>query len=337
MISIIIPVYNSERYLNRCIESILSQTYSDIELLLVNDGSSDKSGFICDNYATLDKRVKTFHTKNRGVSSARNLGLECAQGDFVAFYDSDDFLKDVDSLELLYHSAIQYNADIVKGDYSTFDNTGYWSYPKQKAIYFANKQLSSIEFISNVLNGEFFLWTLLIKRSVIGNIRFIEGRSYLEDMEFLCQVMQKIKTAIYIPIRHYVYRKHSNAISFTPNPQKISDVLAVMYSLLRFADANSQLKTVYINQGVHLYISSLRLIAIGGFWKRRREIILQLKMDKHRQEIVDVLKINNLPINIIYRCSPNTAVILLSLEDMVKATLYRFSYKIKLILGVYKS
>ena len=91
-ISVIVPVYNVEKYLRRCIDSILSQTFSDFELLLIDDGSKDKSGEICDEYAAKDARVRVFHKENGGVSSARNLGLDNAKGDWITFSDSDDEL-----------------------------------------------------------------------------------------------------------------------------------------------------------------------------------------------------------------------------------------------------
>lgn len=92
VVSIIVPVYNAEKHLNRCIDSILLQSYKDFELLLIDDGSEDKSGLICDDYANIDKRIKTFHKTNEGVSSARNIGLEKARGKWIAFVDSDDYV-----------------------------------------------------------------------------------------------------------------------------------------------------------------------------------------------------------------------------------------------------
>ena len=92
-ISIIVPVYNAERYLHRCIDSILAQTFRDFELLLIDDGSKDNSGYICDEYAEKDERVKVWHKENGGVSSARNVGLDNARGEWVTFADSDDWLE----------------------------------------------------------------------------------------------------------------------------------------------------------------------------------------------------------------------------------------------------
>lgn len=91
-VSIIVPVYKAEKYLNRCIDSILAQTFTDWELLLIDDGSTDRSGDICDEYAKKDTRIRVFHKENGGVSSARNLGLDSAQGEWVTFIDADDYI-----------------------------------------------------------------------------------------------------------------------------------------------------------------------------------------------------------------------------------------------------
>ena len=104
-ISVIVPIYNSDKYLQRCIDSILSQDFEDFELLLIDDGSTDNSGDICDKYAEKDMRVRVFHKKNGGVSSARNLGIENAKGEWVVFIDSDDWV-DITMLEKLYKNAV---------------------------------------------------------------------------------------------------------------------------------------------------------------------------------------------------------------------------------------
>ena len=112
LISVIVPVYNTEKYLDRCIQSILSQTYSNIEILLIDDGSTDSSGAICDKYAEQDSRVRVFHKANGGVSSARNMGLDKAKGTWFTFVDSDDWI-DMDMYEQMYNAAIQNKVDMV--------------------------------------------------------------------------------------------------------------------------------------------------------------------------------------------------------------------------------
>ena len=123
LISIIIPVYNSEKYLNECICSCIEQTYDNIEIVLVDDGSLDNSLEICKSYGMKDSRVKTIHQPNAGVSAARNTGLRNAKGDYIFFLDSDDEIYS-NSIELLLKDMIKYEADIVSGVYSTVDNLG---------------------------------------------------------------------------------------------------------------------------------------------------------------------------------------------------------------------
>ena len=113
MISIIVPVYNVESYLRKCLDSILAQTYRDLEILVVDDGSTDGSGAICDEYAGKDDRIKVFHTENKGLSCARNLGLDSANGDWIGFVDSDDWIE-LDMYEVLLRKAEKTGADVVE-------------------------------------------------------------------------------------------------------------------------------------------------------------------------------------------------------------------------------
>ena len=115
LISVIVPVYNVEKYLDKCIQSILGQTYSNIELLLIDDGSTDSSGAICDKYVTQDSRVRVFHKSNEGVSAARNWGLDNAKGEWIAFVDADDWI-DSDMYERMYNAAVQNQTDMVSCD-----------------------------------------------------------------------------------------------------------------------------------------------------------------------------------------------------------------------------
>lgn len=116
-ISVIVPVYNAEKYLTQCVESILRQDFTDFELLLINDGSKDKSGLICDEYAQKDQRVKVFHKENSGVSSTRNLGIDKAQGEYIAFIDSDDYV-DSNYLSILTNVT----ADLIVTGYKKLGN-----------------------------------------------------------------------------------------------------------------------------------------------------------------------------------------------------------------------
>ena len=111
LISIIVPVYNVEKYIRRCINSILNQTYQYLEIILVDDGSTDNSGLICDKYAHMDNRITVIHKKNGGLSSARNTGIDIAKGAYIGFIDSDDWIAP-ETYEVLYRNLVHYDADV---------------------------------------------------------------------------------------------------------------------------------------------------------------------------------------------------------------------------------
>ena len=123
MISIVVPVYKVEKYLNRCVDSILNQTYTDFECILVDDGSPDKCGQICDEYAELDKRIRVIHKENGGLSDARNVGIDAAKGEYILFVDSDDWIHP-QLIELTLKIIIKEKADVVSYDYKKVNNAG---------------------------------------------------------------------------------------------------------------------------------------------------------------------------------------------------------------------
>lgn len=185
-ISIIVPVYNTEKYLDRCIQSILAQTYTDFELLLINDGSTDSSGAICDKYAEQDSRVRVFHKENGGVSSARNMGLDNAKGEWVTFVDSDDWVKQ----DYLYSMISQADADLVMSSFDIIDNVEVWDNVIECKLYSQKEIKDFIDkyiFTANLCSP----WCKLFRSSVISNLRFI-NITFAEDtifvLEYLCNV-----------------------------------------------------------------------------------------------------------------------------------------------------
>lgn len=190
MISIILPIYNAEQYLHRCIDSILAQSYTDFELLLVDDGSTDGSDAICDEYAVKDNRVRVFHKANGGVSSARNLGLDNAQGEYITFCDADDYVG-VDWLAG-FSEAIASNADLaIQGYYAIEGNN------TQEKV-FAPCQGDTIEdkrlLITLLMREEMYgyLWVKLFRRQIIEeySIRFDEQSTFREDEQFFSKYME---------------------------------------------------------------------------------------------------------------------------------------------------
>lgn len=183
MISIIVPVYNAEQYLHRCIDSILTQSHSDFELLLVDDGSPDNCGAICDEYAAKDTRVRVFHKENGGVSSARNFGIEQAQGEWVSFVDSDDWIAS----EFLERLIQKPDADFILG--GVVRSTGKVDvFPEKK---YEVQEIS--EFIDSYINVLLLRtpWGKLLRRNIIvdNHIRFDEQMKYGEDTIFVYQYL----------------------------------------------------------------------------------------------------------------------------------------------------
>lgn len=186
-ISVIVPVYNVEKYLHRCIDSILAQPVTDFELLLIDDGSTDSSGKICDEYAEKDSRVKVFHKKNGGVSSARNFGLDNAKGTWIAFVDSDDFISD----KYLYIPSDAESCDVIQKSFNIIYDNG-----NIKTVYVKTKRIvgrnAIYRFFVNYRTNA--LWDKLIKREIIGNIRFNENVKVGEDFLFFLKIISKIRS-----------------------------------------------------------------------------------------------------------------------------------------------
>lgn len=229
-ISVIVPVYNVKEYLSRCVDSILAQTFSDFELLLIDDGSKDRSAQICDDYATRDTRIRVFHKENGGVSSARNLGLDNAHGEYVIFSDSDDYYCMDDCLEQLYNVALNNHLDIVRGEYIAVDKDGN-ELPQRRFVKerlpWAEKTLYSDEFVKNVLRGEFFMVLMLMKRSKVAELRFPINQVFLEDMNFLMHLFQKGMKCRYIPLTFYAYRKNQMGASCSYSIKNMLDSFAM--------------------------------------------------------------------------------------------------------------
>ena len=200
MISVIVPVYNAEKYLDRCIQSILTQTYTVFELLLINDGSTDSSGAICDRYAEQDSRVRVFHKENGGVSSARNMGLDNAKGEWIAFVDSDDWVLDSYLYNLVSHS---HNVDLVIS-YAEY----LYSNGERKKEEYASRMVSNeidVLFTENDLSWHTSPWAKLFNKKFCDQLRFIEGMHIGEDLVFLYTYMLKSNKIYVSNDTDYIY------------------------------------------------------------------------------------------------------------------------------------
>lgn len=208
LISVIVPVYNVEKYINRCIDSIINQTYKNLEIILVDDGSQDSSGQICDDYSKKDSRIKVIHKENNGVSSARNTGLDNVTGEWIAFIDADDWIEK-NYCEMLINEK-QKDIDIIGCGYKRVNGNSV------KRINYDNKTImfDNIEFINkllNVQNGYGFVHTKLYRRSLIGNIRFDVKLRVAEDALFNIQIASNTNKIKIINHDLYDYRINTNS------------------------------------------------------------------------------------------------------------------------------
>lgn len=244
LISIIIPVYNTENYLRQCVESVLSQTYSAWQLILADDGSSDSSSEICDTFSRLDKRIITLHLPNRGVSAARNAGIEKASGKFITFIDADDMLtpqflevclakaQEIEYLCRNHNPSKQDKHDnkgvIVQTLWKKFSEGERPVFPvkidkKTDCIVFTpEKAVESMLYQTGLCSS---VWATLYSSSLFKNIRFSEGLRY-EDLEIAWRLMLKAKKIVLIRKQLYLYRIHSTSFLNSLIPSRL-DVLTV--------------------------------------------------------------------------------------------------------------
>ncbi len=210
LISIIVPIYNVEDCVKKCVDSILAQSYKNIEIILVDDGSEDRSGVICDNYAKKDKRVKAIHKKNGGLSSARNAGIEEMNGEYVNFVDGDDALR-VNCLENLYKDIIREKADISACGFVRFDENGEST---QSEANFAGIA-SGHEAMTLLLQKKIYpsAWGKLYKRSIFDTLRYNEQCKYGEDLDAIIRILGgDIKIIFSQEDKNYLYRTRANSI-----------------------------------------------------------------------------------------------------------------------------
>lgn len=224
-VSIIVPVYQVENYIRQCVDSILAQTFTDFELILVDDGSKDRSGQICDEYALTDQRVKVIHKENGGAANTRNAGLNQAVGEYIMFIDSDDYAAP-DMLECLYKAISDQNADIIACNYHyIFENNRQKNFSTQ----IASEVLSGTEIFYNKKNERNYgfwtvVWNKLYKKEIFEKIRFRCGK-YFEDEFFANEIYQMDIKVVTIPECLYYYRQHDDSTMRQKNIVRYFDLI----------------------------------------------------------------------------------------------------------------
>lgn len=234
IVTIIIPVYNILSFLDKCLDSVCKQTYKELEIILVDDGSTDGSAITCDQWASTDNRIKVYHKKNGGLSDARNYGLSKATGSYIIYLDGDDWIA-ANAVEKLIHTAQEYHADFIQASYYYAYENYLLVYNEPTNIIEYNKENALKELISNgrIKN---FAWGSLIKRELALQVPFIKGR-YFEDSFWKYQIMELSNKFVYVASPLFYYRQRSQSISGSFTSKNI-DLLIGIEERLQFIHKN---------------------------------------------------------------------------------------------------
>lgn len=254
IISVIIPIYNVAYYLKQCIESIINQE-GNIEIILVDDGSPDESPSICDEYAQKDNRIHVIHKQNGGVSSARNAGLDTAQGEWIWFVDGDDYIAENVLKRICQEIQERPNADLIQMG--------------MNYLYDDNRLVpQKIKLVDNIEKNKFLLQyityhnhRLLFKREIIekSRFRFTQGLRVAEDQEFQLKYMMLCKTPIQIPISAYIYRQREGSATHDASTSNriVNDTFTVLGNLNRFINEKQISAEKWLHNRIQIMIRSL--------------------------------------------------------------------------------
>lgn len=240
LISVIVPVYNVEKYLSRCIESILNQNHKELELILIDDGSTDNSVLICKHYIGIDPRVKLFQQSNQGSSIARNTGLSYAQGEYISFVDSDDWILP-QMLGTMLNIATENNLEVVECESTRSTNFEVGKLNEKENLKI--KIESREEALERVIEHQnFAVWRRIYHHGVIGNLRFIPHKIH-QDVFFTIDILKKIKNQGYIANSLYIYNIENTSIIRSPyNQKKLDAIDAVFYVINQTENFNDKIK-----------------------------------------------------------------------------------------------
>lgn len=266
-VSVIVPIYNVEKYLSKCLNSLVNQTLDDIEIILVNDGSTDNSGKIAKEYKDkYTEKIIYLEKENGGLSDARNFGIPYAKGEYIAFLDSDDYIEE-EAYEKMYEKAKKEDADYIECDFI-------WEYPNKQII---DKRIEYTDKKDMLTKVRVVAWNKLIKRELIinNNIRFPKGLRY-EDIEFTYKLIPLLKKVLYIdkPFVHYVQRK--NSIANVQNV-KTADIFTILENVEKYYKEKNLYdeykEQIEYNYARYLLCSSLKRMCKVGDKVKRKELI----------------------------------------------------------------
>lgn len=322
MVSIIVPVYNIQEYVEVCIRSIMSQTYLDIEIIIVDDGSEDESGKICENLGKEDKRIVVIHKQNGGLSDARNCGMKYAKGDYICFVDGDDAI-DKNFVFVMMDKIIKCKADIVVTNYIEFKK-----FPPQKNIEnFRYENWSGDRLIKEMLvsiNCDHTAWGKIYKKELWDNEKFPKGKLY-EDYLSIYKIAEKSKNVVWIEPPLYFYRQRADSIIGTKiNENKLSIVKVAVDVTNDIKNYSENLEQYAIYRQIIIYIKTMYEI-------------LEVGESAFKAYQLEIMKLIKAKMNIFLECPATRIVDKLRLKLLIKNTrlfvlFYRLSFGVKKIM-----
>lgn len=285
-ISVIVPVYNVEKYLHRCVNSILNQSYSNIEIILINDGSKDSCPMICDQYAKDYNNIHVIHKTNGGLSSARNCGIEVAQGDFITFIDSDDWI-DPNTYTYCINKVRLFNADAIEFNYISVNDSGkVVPYLREKIKVYYGKDILQYYMESSTKNGSYSVWRMLVKKNILKNLRFREGRIN-EDIDFKYKVLSRCNSCVVTNQKFYYYFQSSNSLSTGKLLKKDFDLFVAADELCNLArdETYGSIKKLAFVKKARTPFSLLCKISYFGISNEfiNKKNVIKILMSKHRK------------------------------------------------------
>lgn len=285
LISVIVPIYNVEKYLHRCVDSILGQTYHNLEIILIDDGSPDNCSIICDEYAQKDYRIRVVHKTNGGLSDARNVGIEAATGEYLMFVDSDDFIA-ANMIEKLYHALLVNNADISICNFKYVDENGASILFNPR---FSNSKLPIQDGVisgTDILKEKLFAtkcwywvvaWNKLYKKSIFSEIRYPVGKIHEDEFVIHAILMKCDKVACVSEMLYYYVQRSDSIMGMSKTDSRKIDYTEAL--LLRA-------KGYLLNNEMGNLVDDILLIAISSY---QRFLLAGNHLDKYKNREIQHL------------------------------------------------
>lgn len=314
LVSIVLPIYNVENYLDRCISSVVDQTYKNLEIILVDDGSPDSCPEKCEDWAKKDERIKVIHKENAGLGYARNTGIENASGEYICFFDSDDYIA-TDTIEKTYESVKKNNADIGIFGFSTVDKSGEvtgTSIPKTKSQTYTGKEVITSflpELISwNPDNGEatdlrMSAWTALYSMELIQkNLwRFVSERDIIsEDVYSLLDIYHNVKTVVVIQEAFYFYCENETSLTHSYRKDRYKRIKYFYEECIKKCDQleySQEVKRRMAYPFTANAIAAMKMIVTSDLLEKEKEqMIGEIVRDETMQKVVHQMNLKREPI-----------------------------------------